>query len=69
MPRMLNVALAWIATAIGAAEILFYLPRTLLVMICVTAIALITWALLHRFGVSQRKVERDTERRRRELGY
>lgn len=66
---MLNVTLAWIATAVGAAEILFYLPRTLLVMIGVIGTAGITWSFLNRFGVLNRTIERNIERQRRKLGY
>jgi len=69
MPRTLNVTLAWVATAVGIGEILFYLPRTLLVALSVVAIAALTWMLLHRFGVSRRSADADAERMRRECGY
>lgn len=69
MPRALNVTLAWIATALGAGEILFYLPRTFLVTLGICMAAAVTWALLHRFGVSRRSIEQATERERRENGY
>lgn len=69
MPRALNVLLAWIATALGMGEILFYLPRTLLVVLSICATAGITWALLHRFGIPRRSIQRAADRMRRELGY
>jgi hypothetical protein len=69
MPRTLNVALAWIATAAGAAEILFYLPRTWLIALSVPITAVVTWLLLHKFGVSRRAIVRAAEQRRRQLGY
>lgn len=69
MPRALNVALAWIATAAGVAEILFYLPRSWLITLLVVNAALLTWSLLHKYGISDGAIEREAERRRRELGY
>ena len=69
MPRALNVSLAWIATVLGAGEILFYLPRTLLVVLSICLTASITWALLHRFGIPRRSIEQAADRRRRECGY
>lgn len=69
MPRTLNVALAWIATTAGVAEILFYLPRSWLIAISVVTTAVVTWLLLHKFGVSRRAVTRSAERRRQQLGY
>jgi hypothetical protein len=69
MPRTVNLALAWIATAAGAAEILFYLPRTWLIAISAVTTAGVTWLLLHKFGVSSRAIARNAEQRRRQLGY
>lgn len=69
MPRTLNVTLAWIATALGAGEILFYLPRTLLVALAILVTAGLSWMFLHRFGVSRDSIERAAEATRRAHGY
>jgi len=69
MPRALNAALAWMATAAGMAEILFYLPRTWLITIGVVLTAVVTWLLMHRFGISRKAIARAAEQRRRHLGY
>jgi membrane protein implicated in regulation of membrane protease activity len=69
MPRALNVALAWIATIAGMAEILFYVPRSWLIALSVIVSAILTWLLLHRFGVSRKAIARSADQRRRQLGY
>jgi hypothetical protein len=69
MPPRLNWTLAWIATIAGVLEIAFFLPRTILVSAAIVATALITWALLHRFGVPDRITKQAAERQRRNLGY
>lgn len=69
MPRATNVALAWIATAAGVGEILFYLPRTWLIALAVVMTAVVTWLLLHKFGISHRTIAQDVEHQRRLLGY
>lgn len=69
MPRVLNAIFAWIATGIGALEILSWLPSTALVALAVFITAIVTWFLLHKFGIPRRAIERSVERQRRECGY
>jgi len=69
VPPLLNWMLAWIATAIGMAEILSWLPRSWLVTTSVIVVALLTWGALHRFGISRRRIHDQAAHNRAKLGY
>jgi 4-hydroxybenzoate polyprenyltransferase len=69
IPRPLNWLLAWIATAIGVAEALSWLPRSALITLGVIVVAVATWAILHRFSIPMRRIDTDAIDRRRKLGY